>query len=140
MRERSSVFLISRSLAALPGGGGWRGGEGRGSGSPLHLTRFFLRAVGGCVSKHRKQGSSHPKCNSRLEALAVMNSSLVTHQGQRYKGHPPAQTSALGRGTQQRCCAATGLWSHTDPTAPGQAGQSSPPHGSAIFLLQKAGK
>lgn len=88
MRERSSVFLISRSLAALPGGGGWRGGEGRGSGSPLHLTRFFLRAVGGCVSKHRKQGRSHPKCNSRLEALAVMNSCLVTQQGQRYKGHP----------------------------------------------------
>lgn len=88
MRERSSVFLISRSLAALPGGGGWRGGEGRGSGSLLHLTCFFLRAVGGCVSKHRKQGRSHPKCNSRLEALAVMNSSLVTQQGQRYTGHP----------------------------------------------------
>lgn len=40
------------------------------------------------MSKHRKQGRSHPKCNSRLEALAVMNSSLVTQQGQRYTGHP----------------------------------------------------
>lgn len=49
--------------------------------------------------------------------------------------HPHTQTSARGCGTQRQYCAAMGLQSHTHPTAPGQAA-----HGSAIFLLQKAGK
>lgn len=69
MRERSSVFLISRSLAALPGGGGWRGGEGRGSGSLLHLTRFFSRGCGWLREQASEAGEQPPQVQLSTRSL-----------------------------------------------------------------------